>query len=95
MAIRNHPELKICAADWFHKKFHIPFEAYLESIEECIKNKNIIPQWYVVRSGNAVIGGLGVIDNDFHNRKDLKPNICALYVERYYRCRGIAGALLN
>lgn len=95
MAIRNHPELKICAADWFHKKFHIPFETYLESIEECIKNKNIIPQWYVVRSGNAVIGGLGVIDNDFHNRKDLKPNICALYVERYYRCRGIAGALLN
>lgn len=28
-------------------------------------------------------------------RKDLMPNVCALYVEESYRCRGIAGELLQ
>ena len=32
--------------------------------------------------------------NDFHGRKDLTPNVCALYVEPELRCRGIAGQLL-
>ena len=45
--------------------------------------------------GDKIIGGLGVIENDFHNRKDLSPNVCAVYVEDEYRCQGIAGKLLN
>ena len=39
--------------------------------------------------------GLGVIENDFHNRKDLAPNVCAVYTEKKYRCQGIAGQLLD
>ena len=42
-----------------------------------------------------IIGGMGVIDNDFHNRKDLTPNICSVYTENEYRNKGIAGHLLN
>ena len=45
--------------------------------------------------GNQIVGGLGVIENDFHDRKDLTPNICAVYTEETYRCQGIAGRLLN
>lgn len=30
-----------------------------------------------------------------HNRKDLSPNVCAVYVEERYRCQGMAGVLLN
>ena len=41
------------------------------------------------------MGGLGVIENDFHDRKDLSPNICAVYTEEACRCRGIAGQLLH
>ena len=41
------------------------------------------------------MGGLGVIENDFHERKDLTPNVCAVYVEKEFRCRGIAGELLS
>ena len=44
---------------------------------------------------DEIIGGLGIIENDFHNRKDLTPNICALYVEEEYRSQGIAGNLLT
>lgn len=36
-----------------------------------------------------------MIDNDFHDRKDLTPNVCAVYVLKEYRNQGIAGKLLN
>lgn len=42
-----------------------------------------------------MVGGIGVIENDFHNRNDLTPNVCALYVEQTDRCQGIAGKLLR
>lgn len=38
---------------------------------------------------------MGVIENDFHDRKDLFPNVCAVYTEPEYRCKGIAGRLLK
>lgn len=37
---------------------------------------------------------MGVIENDFHDRKDLTPNVCAVYTEEY-RCQGVAGSILN
>ncbi len=36
-----------------------------------------------------------MIENDFHNRKDLAPNVCAVYTEKEYRCQGIARQLLD
>ena len=46
-------------------------------------------------NGNQIVGGLGVIENDFHDRKDLTPNICAVFTEENFRSQGIAGSLLN
>ena len=91
----DQPELKERAARWFHEKWNIPLSAYLESMEECLKKENAVPQWYVAVEGERIIGGLGVIANDFHNRKDLTPNVCAVFVEEDKRCNGIAGALLQ
>ncbi len=31
----------------------------------------------------------------FHDRKDLAPNVCAVYVEEDCRCQGLAGSLLR
>lgn len=93
--IQEQPELRRIAADWFHKKWSIPLEAYLESMDECLKNENAVPQWYVVMMEDKIVGGLGVIENDFHNRKDLAPNVCGVYIEEEYRCQGIAGKLLE
>lgn len=44
---------------------------------------------------DRIVGGLGVIENDFHDRKDLAPNVCAVYTDKDYRNRGIAGRLLG
>lgn len=48
---------------------------------------------YVTLSHMSIVAGLGVIENDFHNRKDLAPNVCAVYTEEDCRCKGIAGKL--
>lgn len=93
--LREQPGLCEKAARWFHEKWKIPLEAYKESMEECLKNESAVPQWYMAMAGDRIAGGLGVIENDFHNRKDLTPNVCAVYVEAEYRCRGIAGRLLD
>ena len=89
MSLHAHPEWRIPAARWFQEKWEIPLEEYLTSIDESIKGTVAVPQWYIVIEGQQIIAGAGVIENDFHNRKDLAPNICALYVEPEQRCRGI------
>lgn len=93
--ISERPELKEQAAQWFHEKWQIPTAAYEESMEQCMTKKEADPQWYVAVEDGRIIGGMGVIENDFHDRKDLSPNVCAVYVEEDHRCRGIAGVLLN
>lgn len=93
--IRDHPELLHSAAEWFHQKWNIPLSAYLNSIEACLQNYAAVPQWYIVLDGPTIAAGLGVIENDFHNRPDLSPNVCAVYVEKAYRNQGIAGQMLQ
>lgn len=93
--LRDMPSVKEQAAQWFHEKWGVPLEAYRESMEDCLAGRSAVPQWYIAMEGERVIGGLGVIENDFHDRKDLTPNVCAVYVEPDKRCQGVAGALLQ
>ena len=92
--LKDQPELLTTAAQWFHEKWGIPPEAYLESMQQCLAGNHPVPQWYLALELDRIIGGLGVIENDFHNRKDLTPNVCAVYTEENHRLQGIAGALL-
>ncbi len=91
----DRPDLKERAAQWFHEKWGIPLEAYRESMEECLTQKSAVPQWYLAMEDGQILGGLGVIENDFHDQKDLAPNVCAVYTEEAKRGQGIAGALLD
>lgn len=95
--LTDMPQIKCRATEWFHEKWHIPLSAYEQSMSECLKQTKPVPQWYLALNKNDgnIIGGLGVIENDFHDRVDLAPNVCAVYVEREFRCRGIAGEMLD
>ena len=102
--LTDRPDMKESAAGWFHEKWGIPEQAYLESMEECLKKSGgkcstereaAVPQWYLAMEGERIIGGMGVIENDFHDRPDLRPNLCALYVEEPFRGGGIAGEILS
>lgn len=92
--LRERPELQKTAAEWFHSKWGVPTEAYLRCMDAYLKNQTEYG-WYLCMDGDRIAGGLGVIENDFHDRKDLTPNICAVYTEEDCRCNGIAGRLLN
>ena len=95
LMLREHREYIKKAAAWFHAKWGVPQAAYEESMLACLEKNTAIPQWYLAVHRAEIIGGVGVIENDFHDRKDLAPNLCALYVEPEYRCQGIAGRLLD
>ena len=54
--LREHPEFLDYGAEWFHQKWNIPLEAYLESMEACFKNEGGVPQWYMAVMENKIIG---------------------------------------
>ena len=92
--LRERPELKASAVAWFHSKWGVPQEAYLECMEAYFDEKTEYG-WYLCLDDDQIVGGLGVIENDFHDRKDLSPNVCAVFTDESYRKQGIAGNLLN
>ncbi len=94
ITLRERSGLKDTAAEWFHNKWQVPKEAYLECMEAYLKGETDYG-WYLCLDGDRIVAGMGVIENDFHNRKDLSPNVCAVYTDEKYRRKGIAGKLLN
>ena len=94
ITLRERPELKEAAAEWFHSKWGVPREAYFECMGSYLEG-NTEYGWYLCLEGDRICGGLGIIENDFHDRKDLFPNVCAVYTEEAYRRKGIAGKLLD
>lgn len=92
----DHPERLDEAAEWFAQRWGIAEAAYRQSMQASLHPKDAVPQWYLVLTlQGRVAAGAGVIENDFHERRDLAPNVCALFVEPENRGRGIAGALLE
>ena len=94
LTLLERPELKAAAASWFHEKWGVPDEAYLACMTAYLSGETEYG-WYLCLDGERIVGGLGVIENDFHDRKDLAPNVCAVYTEEDCRCLGIAGRLLD
>ncbi len=96
LKLREHPQHLEKAASWFSEKWDVPLEAYCQSMKECIQQSSGIPQWYILTDQNQeIIAGAGVIANDFHERSDLTPNLCALFVEEQERGQGHAKELLK
>ncbi len=94
ITLREKAEIKDRAAEWFHSKWGVPKEAYLECMDAYLSGETELG-WYLCLDGEEIVAGLGVIENDFHDRKDLSPNICAVYTEEAYRGNRIAGNLLD
>ena len=76
--LRARPELEQTAAAWFHDKWGVPEQAYLDCMDAYLAGETEYG-WYLCLDGDKIVGGVGVIENDFHDRKDLAPNGCAVY----------------
>lgn len=88
LPLTDRPELLDAAAQWFHEKWGIPRAAYAASMEDCLRGEHAVPRWYLALEGDTILGGLGVIDNDFHDRKDLAPNV-APSIRRWSSAAGV------
>ncbi len=93
ITLLEKPELKSKAAAWFHNKWGVPEEAYLACMDAYLHRETQLG-WYLCLCDGEIVGGMGVIENDFHDRPDLTPNVCAVYTEEAHRRQGIAGRLL-
>ena len=94
VTLRERADLQASAAEWFHSKWGVPTSSYLECMEAYLR-KETEYGWYLCLSRDKTVGGMGVIENDFHDRKDLSPNVCAVYTEKEYRGKGVARHLLD
>lgn len=88
ITLQQRPERMEQAAQWFHSKWGVPRSAYLACMKDYLSGQTEYG-WYLCLDEGKIEGGMGVIENDFHDRKDLSPNVCAVYTEADYRCQGI------
>ena len=79
--LRQCPDLAGPAAEWFAAKWGIPIAEYRASIDASLQAPDRVPQWYLALDGGCIAAGAGLIENDFHDRPDLAPNLCALFVQ--------------
>ena len=61
ITLREKPDLMVTAAEWFHSKWGVPTEAYLECMDSYLGGETEYG-WYLCLDGEKIIGGLGVIE---------------------------------
>lgn len=92
ITLREKPQFKARAAEWFHSKWGVPQEAYLECMEAYL-NSETESGWYLCLDDDKSIGGLGVIENEclcsiYGEGISLQGN-CGTFVK--YGCGGLEG----
>lgn len=97
ISLREYPSALEWCISWFQKVWgdSVSEEVYGDCMKHCIDAPSPIPQWYMLVENKKIIGGIGLIANDFNSRQDLTPWLCALFVEEEYRGRGCGEMLLR
>lgn len=95
ISVRENPEYKNRAIDYFSSKWSVPRIIYEDSISHAITASVPLPQWYLLVKDDEIIGSAGLITNDFISRMDLYPWICGVFIEEKYRGNAFASLLLE
>ncbi|MGB5498514.1 MAG: GNAT family N-acetyltransferase [Maribacter sp.] len=96
ISIRESPEYKNIAIEFFQRNWKSVWPIiYEDCINHSIGAKNPLPQWYLLEQGVDIIGGAGLITNDFISRGDLYPWVCAVFIEEKHRGNAYGSFLIE
>jgi len=97
ISVKENPEYKDRAIRYFQSKWasENSMPVYSDCITNCLTSPKPLPQWYLLEKDGAIIGGAGLITNDFISRMDLYPWICAIYIEDNFRGNEYGSLLIN
>lgn len=87
VSVRERPAFAREFIAYFQKRWasEASKPVYEDCILSCLDSPSPLPQWYLLMDGDHIVGGAGLIANDFISRMDLWPWLCALYIEKEYR----------
>ncbi len=94
VSLRSEPAMLDIFCSYFSKHWGKP-ELYCNCMQAALQTSSPLPQWFLAMQGDEIIGGCGLITNDFISRMDLYPWLCALYVEENFRRQGVGGMLID
>ena len=94
ISVREHPDYLDRAVDYFSSKWDVARNVYQDCISNCLTTKSALPRWYLLLKNTGIIGGYGLIVNDFISRQDLWPWLCAVFIEEKERGNSFGSQLL-
>jgi GNAT superfamily N-acetyltransferase len=68
---------------------------YDDCIRHSVNSPSPLPHWILLVEGDEILGGAGLITNDFISRMDLWPWLCALFVEPSHRGNDLGRLLIE
>jgi len=68
---------------------------YEDCISHSIDARDSLPQWYLLKKEDEIIGCAGLITNDFISRGDLYPWICGIFIEEKQRGKAYGSMLID
>ncbi len=96
ISVRENPDCKDEAITYFQSSWPTVMpEIYDDSISHCIHARDSLPQWYLLKKNDEIIGCAGLITNDFISRGDLYPWLCGLFIEEKSRGHGYGVLLIE
>lgn len=96
ISLRRNPEFKDKAITYFQESWPNVYPLiYQDCIENSLHSSGPLPQWYLSKKGEEIIGCAGLITNDFISRMDLYPWICALYLDPKFRGQNLGAKLID
>ncbi len=96
ISIRKNPEYAEEAVAYLQAAWPVVYPPiYEDSMKHCLRSSSVLPQWYLLKKGEKIIGCAGLITNDFISRMDLYPWVCALFIEKESRGNAYGALLLE
>lgn len=96
ISIRENPDYKDLAIRYFQRSWpSVMPEIYEDCISHSIDARDSLPQWYLLKKEDEIIGCAGLITNDFISRGDLYPWICGIFIEEKHRGNAYGSLLIE